>query len=150
MGRPRNPQGLRNLRRFLYLSENEGVAVCIETALWMSEWVIKFKGLLGTADIGVHVVHIIRVIMTYTFESLSSLPYITQNIQVTINSKKKKILKKSKTKKWGHPLSWLVIGDGNSTSVNNYSKHLTSFLSETKPHTAITNKPGESNEKIQL
>ena len=33
-------------------------------------------------------------------------------------------------KKWGHPLSWLIIGDGNSTSVYNDSQHLTSSLTE--------------------
>ena len=39
----------------------------------MSEWVIKFNGVFGTADIGVHVVYTSHVIITYTLESLSSL-----------------------------------------------------------------------------
>ena len=34
--------------------------------------------------------------------------------------KKKRNLK---IRNWGHPLSWLVIGDGNSTSVYNGTKH---------------------------
>ena len=39
---------------------------------------------------------------------------------------------------WGHPLSWLAIEDGNSTSVYNDSKYLTNSLTETESHTAIT------------
>ena len=40
---------------------------------------------------------------------------------------------KRNTNKWGHPLSWLVIGDGDSTSVlfTKYSNYLTSSLTET-------------------
>ena len=60
--------------------------------------------------------------------------------QITL---RKKIIKK-KHKKWGHPLSWLVIGAGNSTSVYNCSKHRTSSPTKTKPHTAITTQPDES------
>ena len=41
---------------------------------FMNKWVIKFNSLLETRDIGVHVVHASRVIITYTLESLSSLP----------------------------------------------------------------------------
>ena len=37
----------------------------------VSEWVIKFSSLLGTADIWVHVVHTSRVIKTHILESLS-------------------------------------------------------------------------------
>ena len=48
----------------------------------------------------------------------------------------------------GHPLNWLVIGESNSTSVYTDSKHLTSSLTEIEPHTAITNRPEESMEKI--
>ena len=36
----------------------------------MSEWVIKFNGLFGTADITVYVVHTNRVIIAYALESL--------------------------------------------------------------------------------
>ena len=36
-------------------------------------WVIKFNGLMGIANIGVHIVHTSHVIITYTLESLSSL-----------------------------------------------------------------------------
>ena len=38
-----------------------------------------------TSDIEVHVVHISRVIKTYTLESLSSLTQIRHNVQVTIS-----------------------------------------------------------------
>ena len=34
----------------------------------------------------------------------------------TINFEKKNI-KKETQKKWGHPISWLVIGDGNNISL---------------------------------
>ena len=34
----------------------------------------------------------------------------------------------SQLKKWRHPISWLVIGDSNSTSVHSYSRYLTSSL----------------------
>ena len=43
-----------------------------------SEWMITFNGLLGTADIGVHVVHTSHVIITYALESVSSFIYVTQ------------------------------------------------------------------------
>ena len=55
--------------------------------------------------------------------------------------------KKRNTKKWGHPFSWIVIGDGYSTSVYNDSKYLTSSLTEIEPHTAITNQPDEVRKK---
>ena len=45
------------------------------------------------------------------------------------------------------PLSWLVIGDGNFTSVYNDPKYLTSSLTEIEPRTAITNQPEETKEK---
>ena len=35
---------------------------------------------------------------------------------------------KRNTKKWGHPLRWPVIEDGNSTAVYNHSRYLTSSL----------------------
>ena len=41
--------------------------------LYQIEWVINFNGLLGTAVIGVHVVHTSCVIIAYTLETLSSL-----------------------------------------------------------------------------
>ena len=59
----------------------------------------------------------------------------------------RKNISKRNTKTWGHPFSWLVIGDSNSTSVYNDSKYLISSLAEIEPHTAITNKPEESKEK---
>ena len=40
-----------------------------------------------------------------------------------------------------------VIGEGNSISVLNDAKHLTSSVIDTEPYTAITNKYGESKEK---
>ena len=63
-----------------------------------------------------------------------------------INYKLKKVIRLAK--KWGHPLSWLVIGDGNSTLVYNDSKHVASSLTEIEPHTAMTNQSEESKEKI--
>ena len=39
----------------------------------VSEWEIKFNSLLGTANIGVHVVHTRRVIITYKLEPSFSL-----------------------------------------------------------------------------
>ena len=51
-------------------------------------------------------------------------------------------------KKWGHPLSRLVIGDNNSTSVYNNAEDLTNSLTEIEPHTATTNQPEESTQKI--
>ena len=50
---------------------------------------------------------------------------------------------------WRHPLSWLVIGDGNSTSVYNDSEYLTSSLSEVEPYTAITYQPKETGLNVQ-
>ena len=61
---------------------------CLLWGFW-SEWVIKFNGLSRTVDSKVHIVHISRVIIAYTLESLSSLTQITHNLQATINFKKK-------------------------------------------------------------
>ena len=83
-------------------------------AEWVSES-INLTSFLGTADSEVHIVHISCVIIAYILESLSSLKYITHNLQATIYFKEKGI-KKENTKNWGHPLSWFVIEDGNSTS----------------------------------
>ena len=59
--------------------------------LKVSEWLI-LTALLGTADIRVHIIHISRLIITYTLESLSSLTHIifpiTHNLQVMINLRK--------------------------------------------------------------
>ena len=52
-----------------------------------------------------------------------------------------------KHKKWGHPLNWLVIADGNSRSVYNDTKFQLVPWTEIEPHTAITNQPEESKEK---
>ena len=51
------------------------------------------------------------------------------------------------TKKWGHPLSWLVIGDSKATSVYNDSTYLTSSLTEIEPPTAITNQAEKVSSK---
>ena len=45
-----------------------------------SLWVIKFKGFSRTADMEVPVIHISRVIITYTLELLSSLTLVTHTI----------------------------------------------------------------------
>ena len=47
--------------------------LCQSAIPFPSEWVIKFKRLSWTADIEVHIVHISRVIIGYTLESLSSI-----------------------------------------------------------------------------
>ena len=59
---------------------------------------------------------------------------------------RKKELKK-KNNKWGHPLSWLVIGDGNSTSVYNSCNTQLVPWTEIESPTAITTQPEESKEK---
>ena len=61
----------------------------------MSEW-LSLTAFLEKADIDVHIVHISRVIKAYTLESLSSLTYITHNLQATINFKKEWIKKEQK------------------------------------------------------
>ena len=114
----------------------------------MNEW-LNSTSYFWTTDIGVHVVHTSCVVITYTLESLSSLTQITLYMQVTINFKKKDV-KKQTQKKWGHPLSSLAIEDGNSTSVYNDSKYLTSTLTETEPHTAMTNKPEDIRRKDMI
>ena len=62
--------------------------ICAGNPPFTSEWVIKFNGLSWAADIKVHVIHKSNVTITYTLESLSSLTYITHNLQVTINLRK--------------------------------------------------------------
>ena len=62
----------------------------------VSEW-LNLAAFLGTTDSEVHIVHISRVIVAYTLESLSSLTQITHNLQATINFKKKDI--KNETQK---------------------------------------------------
>ena len=73
---------------FVYASKSKSSSVfhanykdLIATTFCMchhSEWMITFNGLLGTADIGVHVVHTSHVIITYALESVSSFIYVTQ------------------------------------------------------------------------
>ena len=70
-------------------------------------WMIKFNSLSGDSGQRVHKAHTGHVITANTLESLSPLTYITHNLRATINFKKKKELKK----KWGHPLSWQIIGE---------------------------------------
>ena len=62
------------------------------------------------ADIKVHVIHTICVIITYTLQSLSSLAQITHNVQVTINFKKKIIKKKHKKVKARNNYKLICIG----------------------------------------
>ena len=54
----------------------------------VSEW-LNLAAFLMTADSEVHIVHISHVIIAYTLESLSSLAQIMDNLQATINFKKK-------------------------------------------------------------
>ena len=58
-----------------YVEQWNGLSESV-TIVWLksnhqmgvSEWVIPFNGIFGTADIGVHVVDIRGVIITYTLE----------------------------------------------------------------------------------
>ena len=63
----------------------------------MSVWVIKFISIWVTADIGVHVVHTSRVIITYTLESLF-FPHIDNTIYRLQLTWRKKILRKKHKK----------------------------------------------------
>ena len=56
---------------------------------------------------------------------------------------------KRNTKKWGYPSSWLVIEDGNSTSVYNDSKYLTTSLDWNRA-TDCNNKPTRRKEREQI
>ena len=62
----------------------------------------------------VHGIHVSHVIITYEPELLSSLTQITHNLHITINLENNN---KKGTQKGGHPLSWLVIRNSDSTSV---------------------------------
>ena len=64
---------------------------------WVSE-LLNLTAFLGTAD---SEVHISRVIVAYTMESLSSITYITHNLQAEINFKKKRYNKAFKERQ--HP-----------------------------------------------
>ena len=50
-----------------------------------------------TVDSEAHVVHISRDTTVYTLESISSLKQITYHLEVTINFKKKKTIKREPT-----------------------------------------------------
>ena len=90
-----------------------------------SEW-LHLTAFLGTVDSKVHIVHISHVITAYTLESLSTLTKITHNLQATINFKKK-IIKQRTTKKWGHILSWQIIGEIDSGSGDHFTKKVSSL-----------------------
>ena len=68
----------------------------------VSEWMIKFKGLSRTAGSEVHEVHISRVIISYTLESLSSLTKIAHNLQSTINFNQNGIKKEQQKSEGTH------------------------------------------------
>ena len=110
----------------------------------MSEWVIKFHSLF--VDSGHQGPYSPNKLCNHSLHiGIIILPH-TDNIQSVATIDFKKISKK-KHKKWGHQLSWLVIGDGNSTSVYNDPKYLIHSLTEMEPQTAITNQPEGSKEK---
>ena len=67
----------------------------------VSEW-LNLTAFLGTADIEVNIVHISRVIIAYTLESLSSLTQITHNLQATIYFTKKDIKKETQKSEVTH------------------------------------------------
>ena len=66
------------------------------------EWVIKFNVLSGDSYSEVHIVHISRVIIAYTLESLSFLIQITHNLQATIYFKKKDVKKETQKSEGTH------------------------------------------------
>ena len=61
---------------------------------------------MGTADSEVHIVHLSPVISLYIW--IIIFPHID----------KPKKIKKETQKRWGHPLSWLVIGDGSPIRIH--------------------------------
>ena len=71
----------------------------------VSEWV-SLMTFLSTADIGVHVVHTSRVIISYTLESLSSLTEVTHNLQK--NNKSEDRDSNFLVVFSSNPLAWLV------------------------------------------
>ena len=80
------------------------------------EWLIKFNSLSGNR----------RQRGPYSpYKLCNHSLYIGIIIFPHIDNTQSTDIKKETQKKWGHPLRWLVIGDGNSTSVHNYSKYLT-------------------------
>ena len=99
----------------------------------MSEWVIKFNSLFKDS----------RHQRPYSpYKPCNHNLYIgiiiflqIDNTQNTGHNQllRKKILK-NKHKKWGHWLSWLAIGDSNSTPDYNNSKCLTNSLTEVGHH----------------
>ena len=82
----------------------------------MSEW-LNLTAFLRTVHSEVHIVHISREIVANTLDSLSIFTKITHNLQATINLRK--IYQKWNTQKYRRSFSWLIIGDGSSTSVYN-------------------------------
>ena len=90
---------------------------------WASEWVIKFNGLSG--DSGHRGPYSLYKPCNHSlYIGIIIFPHIDNPQSTGHNLLKEKIYQKRNTKKSGKPLSWLVIGNGNSTSVYNYSKHM--------------------------
>ena len=83
-------------KKHLFINISFHFASCSEYTFGVSEW-LNLTAFLETAEGEVHMVHISRVIIAYTFESLSSHTYITHNLQATINLKKNYI--KNETQK---------------------------------------------------
>ena len=69
--------------------------------IYHSEW-LNLTACLGTVDSEVHIVHISRVIIAYTLDSLSSLTEITHNLQATIYFKKKDIKQETQKSEGTH------------------------------------------------
>ena len=85
-------------------------------------WVIKFNGLSRDSRLrGPYCPY--KPCNHSLYIGIFIFPHIdTHNLWATINFKKKYIKMKHKKSEGTHPLSWLVIGDGNSTSVYNDTK----------------------------
>ena len=108
---------------------------------WMSEWVCErgreFNSLSRTADSEVHVIHISHVIITYTLELLSSLTWITHNLQDTINLWKNKWKRNTKNER-----THLVALSFETAPRHQFTiSHLSHSLTEIEPHNAIKEQP---------
>ena len=81
------------------LSEPMTVSLMTHICVTRPQWV---NSLFGIANIGVHIVHTSRIIITYTLESLSSHTKITHSIQTTIHFEKKDIKKETQKSEGTH------------------------------------------------
>ena len=119
---------LDKIDKFRHLDKNldpdfaffSGLTLCLFTTSWFQDLDFKigpkFNGLSWAAGIEDHVIHICCVIITYTEISIFLHTDNSQSIgyNYPMNERKKH------TKKWGHPLRWLVIGDSSKSVYKAY------------------------------